>query len=245
MSAAPPPPTPGPPGAHIVAPNHLRYKSASAKRKTLDFCDFCVEFVPDSPRSADLLYPRSLPSRLLFSTAYFNVFPCLGSIERGHLLIASAHHCTSTVQVPGAGHDDYPLVVTRVVEAVRRRFNKTPAFFEHGDPTGLCELQGPCVAHAHVHVAPSGQGILSKLKAAHRLLASAPLTDLSVEVREPYLMCSDENLVAHYFADEGTPRQYLRQLYAECLGAPDAWNWAASFDLDQTSCEAQILRECF
>jgi diadenosine tetraphosphate (Ap4A) HIT family hydrolase len=209
-------------------------------------CDFCVEFKKaDAAGAEDLIYPRSLPTRLLLGNQAVNVFPCLGSIELGHLLIASVGHYTSFLQLPPADYKSYGEAVRAVQHALRTRFARTPTYFEHGDPTGVCELQGPCVSHAHLHVAPSGQAMLTRLHSTQRYLRSVPLLTPNADIREPYLMCTDEHLTAHYFSAADTPRQYLRQLYAESVGNPDGWNWAVVLDVSKTSAEAELLRPFF
>jgi diadenosine tetraphosphate (Ap4A) HIT family hydrolase len=208
----------------------------------LDNCDFCVEFSGREQSKLRCIYPPSLPPRLIFRDGGFNVFPCLGAIEFGHLLISTVRHYTSFSQVPEADREAFGSTVERVVRGLTHHFGRPPTLFEHGDPTGLCEVQGPCISHAHLHVAPSGQPILDRLWRERMHLASAPLVGPAPTVDQPYLMCTDGRQVAHYFSAQGTPRQYLRQVYAEALNRPDDWNWAVTADVSMTSEQASALR---
>ena len=212
---------------------------------TNNTCDFCDEFSEDTLARQRCLYPETMKPRLIFSRGNFNVFPCLGSLEFGHLLIATTYHATAFTSVPSEDSSDLDKVVAVIVKKFKQELSLTPAFFEHGDPTGLCELQGPCVSHAHLHVAPNGQQILAKLRKSRIHTASSKLSNRTTAVEEPYLMCTDQEQIAHYFSAEGTPRQYLRQLYSESLSRPDDWNWAANVDFERTAEEASNLRRLF
>ena len=212
---------------------------------TNENCDFCDEFPGNTPARKRCLYPDTRGSRIVFSTEKFNVFPCLGSLEFGHLLIATNFHTTAFTSVPPEDLSNLERVLATIVKAYRQELGLTPTFFEHGDPTGQCELQGPCISHAHLHVAPNGQEILEILKRDQIHLTSSRLCSNKVSLEEPYLMCTDQEQTAHYFSAAGTPRQYLRQLYSESLGKPYGWNWAANIDFEITAEEASSLRQLF
>lgn len=205
-------------------------------------CDFCVEFSDNSESRMECLYPASLGSRLLFRRGKINVFPCLGSIEFGHILIATTYHCTAFTSIKEDDYGQYTEVVESLTTLMHKELGVKPTFFEHGDPDGVCELQGPCISHAHIHVAPNGGSILERLLSDRPYLGSVPLSRPQITLDEPYLMCTDRKQTAHYFSAQGTPRQYLRQLYSEALANPDGWNWAANIDFNATALEATSLR---
>lgn len=208
-----------------------------------EICDFCDELKGGKQHLIASLFPQHQDSRIVLRRGNLFAIPCLGSIEFGHALIVPDYHIQSFLSLNPEDHDDFRQVVVTFCRAYFSYFGKQPTFFEHGDPNGLCESQGPCISHAHIHVAPNGDGMLSRIFPERQLLKSQHLTDGGLEIDRPYLMCTQADLNAQYFDATGTPRQYLRRIYSENIGRLDAWNWAANIDLETTFRDAIRLRK--
>ncbi|MBU1540648.1 MAG: HIT domain-containing protein [Alphaproteobacteria bacterium] len=204
-------------------------------------CDFCVEW---SGGLSDLFSKSSGASpeaRLIAEYGPLKVFPCLGEIVRGHLLIAPTYHTTSMFRL--AAGDDHHLVLA--IEEVRRvfstHFGGAPVFFEHGDPTGSVPVYGQCVSHAHIHVMPRAVNMRPGLEEFRHLFSDSLLSPKQ-QPETPYLLFIDENLERHFFSAQEAPRQFLRTLYSSLVGKPERAEWFRNIDTDVTMARAAEYR---
>ena len=87
----------------------------------------------------------------MFESDNFVVFPSLGQIVEGYLLIAPKKHY---IGVSGIPKELYPEL-EEVCKKVRNKLSEVycvPLFFEHGphkESKGGC-----CIDHAHIHAVP-------------------------------------------------------------------------------------------
>lgn len=126
-------------------------------------CDFCNEL---NGRTGDLfseLLGGVPASRVIFEIGDLRLFPSLGEIIQGHLLIAPTYHVTSSLNFCQQDKKYFPLLITHIRQIYNDAHGGYPVFFEHGDPTGTYVFDGQCISHAHVHVLPTYVDLLSVL----------------------------------------------------------------------------------
>lgn len=207
-------------------------------------CDFCIE---SSGGSGDLFSATSQApprARLIKTFSNLVLFPCLGQIMKGHLLLAPSYHSTSMLRLKGEDGRLLERVVDNITRAFTPHYGEPPLFFEHGDPTGGVEVSGQCVAHAHLHVLPRQLDLTSEVARDHRYLGRARLGEF-FQVETPYFMVSNSGGWFDVFDAAAAPRQYLRRVYASLLGVPERGLWYENIDVGETMDSAVEHRMLF
>jgi histidine triad (HIT) family protein len=206
-------------------------------------CDFCLELgaIPEG------LFPKLVngtqPSRVIFELGNLRVFPSLGEIIPGHLLIAPTYHVTATTKLNQEDRAALTQLVQKISDAFRRTHGEYPIFFEHGDPTGAEIAYGQCISHAHLHVLPQNIDMLPRLKKERGFIQSAKMSDLQIRIEEPYVsFAAGGDQCIHFFSAVDAPRQYMRALYSELIGNNNAHDWYSRIDPETTLNSAKKYR---
>ncbi len=208
-------------------------------------CDFCVELNGGSTDLFSKLSTRVKFARRISQFGNIAVFPCLGEMVSGHLLIAPNYHVTSALRIDDSDRSDFYEALDVTTLVLRQASGHNPIFFEHGDPTGVEFVYGQCISHAHVHALPGGVDMFHAIQQQCRHIATSDIRSAALQISEPYIMVSTDLRKAHFFAANDLPRQYLRKVYANAIQAPSAWDWFANIDIDVTLRSAEIYRSLF
>src|SRR5262249_25666393 len=136
----------------------VRQKSRGPMSKTMlnpvpvtKDCDFCREQEHQSNNRYTSSYEGILRDRTILLTQHFRIFPSLGQIAEGHVLITPLQHYTATAEMPLTLIADMEDVCSRVRSALQLTYGRC-MFFEHGTRTKDC---GGCgIYHAHMHALP-------------------------------------------------------------------------------------------
>ena len=158
----------------------------------------------------------------------FFVFPSLGQIVEGYLLICSKEHYLSCSEIPQEQFSEFLNVKEKVRRMLAQSYTN-PIFFEHG-----CISQdrnkkaGCCVEHAHMHSVPANVDLLD---AVERNFKGRKIENI-FEIKElhkraiPYFYYENSEGEKYIFElNERAPSQYLRQVLAVKLGVPEKWDW--------------------
>lgn len=199
----------------------------------MEECDFCPEFGA-SRKGASL--------RLLEHDGGVVVFPPLGEIIPGHLLISPDAHFTASIALERPMVDHLYSVVQKWATYSKARFRDAAVIFEHGDPTGEEVSYGQCVSHAHVHLLPRQVDILTTVKSECEHIATVKRENLWSCVDRPYLMVSQDGESFDFFSAADAPRQYLRALYAKSVDVPERKDWFRYASMEITIKEAERWR---
>jgi diadenosine tetraphosphate (Ap4A) HIT family hydrolase len=148
--------------------------------------DFCAEFrTGEENLYSELLMevgklPRDHP-RIVAQSGDLVVFPSLGELEDGHLLISPRYHVTSMLHLTAADREELVKEMHRIRETYRGAHGHYPIFFEHGNPTRQQEGFANCIEHAHLHALPSNSAtveLTARGAYAYQLLEHAiPIVD--------------------------------------------------------------------
>ena len=114
----------------------------------MDDCLFCNEF----DLGSFVVQNQNYGSRILSESDNFFVFPALGQIVEGYLLLASKKHHIGIGQVPEILYPELESVLSKVRRVLLEAY-ASPLFFEHG-PTSDTKKGGCCLVHAHIHAVP-------------------------------------------------------------------------------------------
>ena len=190
-------------------------------------CDFCQE-IRASTSYFSRLYSQYLNNRIIKETANFVIFPSIGQIVEGYVLIVSKQHFTSVSSLPVEQINELRFLVDSVGEAFKSIYHKAPIFFEHGVPGGSGQYGGCGIYHLHLHAVPvnSRINLLNSLTdefAFKHLQTIDELCDF-VKLNKPYLLYIDQNRNIVVAETQSIPSQYFRRILAKKLGCR-IWDW--------------------
>lgn len=157
----------------------------------------------------------------------FFVFPSLGQLVEGYLLICSQEHFLGLSQI----HEEHFQELENVKESVRQllsREYREPIFFEHGCIEET-KKAGCCVAHAHLHAIPLETDILPYIQKNFHGRKINSLYELRQQKGSlGYFYYENQRKEQYIFElNERVPSQYLRQVIAAQVGVPENWDWRA------------------
>ncbi|MDP2749285.1 MAG: hypothetical protein Q8O89_00450 [Nanoarchaeota archaeon] len=183
-------------------------------------------------------------NRIIFDTDNFVVFPSLGQIVEGYLLIASKKHHISIAALPENLFSELKYVVDRTKIILAENYQK-PILFEHG-PASEREKGGCCVMHAHIHAVPveiDETNILKRLSKHFSSKKISSLEELKENKAAPYLFFEDKYDNKFTFQiPEVIPSQYIRQVIAHEIGQPEKWDWHSYYGIDEMKNTLEKLR---
>jgi len=193
------------------------------------FCDVACPYCEEFDRGYHLFKGENLGNRILHESDNFVVFPSLGQIVEGYLLIASKNHLVGLSDISELHFCELECVIEEVRKVLAKNYSE-PIFFEHGPVNG--NKGGCCVNHAHLHAVPAKVSISDYLIRIG--LEPNPLHDLLMlrfqsKIDKEYFYVDDSSgrLVFDNLRDAlGYPEsQYLRKVLAAQLGVPEKWDW--------------------
>lgn len=187
-------------------------------------CEFCLEQETRRENQYALRYQETLPNRTVFLSPHFRVFPSLGQISEGHVLITPLRHYTAMADMPLEMISDLENICNVVRSALEQIYGQC-VFFEHGTRTSEC---GGCgIYHAHTHAVPIASGrVFETLRERFALSALGSLSKLQTAVppERSYLFFEDTNANRFITVADYLPSQYMRKLLADSIGKSD-WDW--------------------
>jgi diadenosine tetraphosphate (Ap4A) HIT family hydrolase len=182
-------------------------------------CHFCSQLSAPSRGDAS--------QTILFESTSFVVWPSVGALVAGWLLIVPRQHTLALAEMSGAKLDELAALRSHVGAGLG---DLGPIVsFEHG-PHAQGQEVGCGVDHAHLHVVPTDAEILAGTKKLF-----APLTwqavDSVAEGRnaldsdESYLYAQDQDGREWLASHTEIPSQLVRRVIASHLGRPEDYNW--------------------
>jgi len=193
-------------------------------------CQYCEEF----ERGYLDLNGKSLGNRILLETDNFVVFPTLGQIVEGYLLIAPKKHYLAIGEIPRANYKELEEVQGKVKTILSETYG-SPLFFEHG-ATSRKKRGGCCIEHAHIHAVPVQVEILGDLSKVfgHKKIRDYNGLKTKFEREEPYFFLED-NFGRKYSFDipDVVPSQYIRRIISEKIGKQERWDWRSQPGLEE------------
>lgn len=159
---------------------------------------------------------------------YFAVFPSVGPLKLGHVILCPKVHCPSFACLPGAVEEEYEPVRLRLVEILKAAFGVDVHVFEHGTDAKCSHI--PCsVEHAHQHFLPANIDIWDALRDGIEwsyIRSDIASLRQAVQGREYLYYRSPNGRVVLALAEKHPfESQYIRRVFAQALGKPDEWNW--------------------
>lgn len=193
-------------------------------------CCFCLEFEEGFPFGGN-----EWKNRIVLETDTYVVFPPLGPLLKGHVLIAPKEHYVSLLQVWETHFEEFLDVELVVKEALKKNYGCEMVSFEHG----LCSTvvnKPECIQHAHMHIIPRNIELTGTLKTlfdesdTHCFSSIEELALSSFSDRSYYLV--EESTGLTFFDVNAQLSNIPRTMAARLLGVPEKANWKNNYGLE-------------
>lgn len=185
-------------------------------------------------------------NRILFESDNFVVFPSLGQIVEGYLLITSKKHYIGIGNVPSGQYPELDSICQRVRRVLTDAY-ETPLFFEHGS-ISQTRKGGCCIDHAHIHAVPVKVDILQELAKHFGYHQIENFDALKNQFKKgvPYFFY-ESNFGERYLFEvpEIVPSQYIQQVIAQKIRKPERWDWRMYFGIDELLGTIDKLKDKF
>lgn len=197
-------------------------------------CDYCDER-KGIKTVYNIIYGNR--NRIVYETEHFLVFPCMGQLREGHLLIASKKHINALGNLGTEQREELEKIIFLINNFYKKEYNMNLLCFEHG-VLGDSGYNGGCgIYHMHIHLLPTNDSEFSEvlnqvqcdgtnkickakgLKSTCDCIAEKRtyvlLGQINEEEKEMYIVTSSEN----YFES-----QYMRKVVCKILNK-QVWDW--------------------
>lgn len=195
-------------------------------------CCICSQVLGDRENDliAELLEVQPYVRRVPLEGSKFAVIPSLGPLAPGHTLLCPKKHYRSFALLPGDYEVEFAKVRVQMIQLLQRAYDLPVHIFEHGmarrGTRVLCTVE-----HAHLHFVPAMVDVWEDLASQRpwKTLNGHRLSDLRTAAGEiEYLYYETPNGPGRVSTlDSATlvESQFLRKVFANALGKPDAWDW--------------------
>lgn len=193
----------------------------------VDSCVFCQsrhEVFGNTPEFKRLLGDK-IDSRLLFETENFAVFPTVGQIVEGYLLIMPKTHVSAISELKKNLLKELEYVYSEVRTILKNNY-AGPIFFEHGVCRSEYQFNGCCVDHAHIHALPAPVNISDELKKEYKYTKINNVSDLGKYDGTNYLYIDDISGDKLILEANEIPSQLIRYRIADALNTPEKGDWS-------------------
>jgi diadenosine tetraphosphate (Ap4A) HIT family hydrolase len=174
--------------------------------------------------------PLPFFNRSLCETPHFHIFPALGCLAVGYVMVVSKRHVNSMCHLTDVEKRDLETLLEKYRDILKKIYGLYPIVFEHGSSSAETDNSASTIRHAHMHVVPV------KLREQNDMLEFLELNKLTnySEFYEsvhdnPYLffMDNEHNIYLHNITDIAPrkPSQLIRRWVAKEVGHAERWDW--------------------
>jgi diadenosine tetraphosphate (Ap4A) HIT family hydrolase len=192
-------------------------------------CEFCGEINDHKRTRFHGIYSPSLPTRIIRKTKDFVVFPTLGQLFTGSLLIVSKAHVERVSDIRKEIQSEMVCLLNDLKSSLKQFGNVL--LFEHGAKSD--SLGGCGIYHAHIHLVPLPAHVSSNELFKLTFLHAESLMDAwhKVNASDEYLVVEDcYGNIDYTTADKsgvGFGSQYARRRLTEHFQLDHPWDWRA------------------
>ncbi len=206
-------------------------------------CAICCQVIgnEDGDLLAQLLNKgNGYVRRIILETEHFVVFPSVGPLKIGHIILCPKSHYTSFARLPEDLEKEYQNIKAQLRNFLNNTFKEAVHIFEHGSNVECSRI--PCsVEHAHQHFVPTNVDVLDTLRNGIEWKhIQSNIASLSQGAgRSEYLFYESPNgeTIMAVGKRDGFESQYIRRVFANALGKSDLWNWRihpSPIDVEET-----------
>ena len=187
-------------------------------------------------------------TRIMYQSKHFFVFPTLGQIREGYLLIIPFEHVLSIGKMDTSVYEDFLNTLEDCEYLLNLAYGSSHVLvWENGSGSSAKGKAKDSIIHSHVHVCPSS--ITSDMIRDHLGLKfdRIDINSLPLYSEDPYLLVRAEDKTKWDICsakDVYIPRQYVRQLIAEELSLPEGqFNWREFYFTDKMKATVDTVTE--
>lgn len=191
-----------------------------------DSCSYCAEINGNTKESFFLSEVAALldvNSRQLFTSKTFLIFPSVGALVPGHLLIAPKRHITAMAHLDREELQELEGVISEISDFLFKIYNKKLVLMEHGSTHDRCS-SGACVSHAHFHILPNEIKLSNSIQVDKEKIRISQL-DQVLHLNTDYLLYSDDCKYFYFCEAKNFPSQYFRKVIFQASELKGHWNW--------------------
>jgi len=187
-------------------------------------CRLCTVFKPTGSSKCVQSWDK-----ILFQSKNFAVFPSLGALVEGWLLIVPKGHALCLGALSQQLHSELDELRSQVSHALEECYGSVTVF-EHG-PAQPCHLVGCGVDHAHLHILPTQINLIEGVKEIFpeplewELVGSVQETASLYEAGLPYLYVEQTPGRGFVTTHPNLQSQMFRRVIAKQIGKPEQYNW--------------------
>ncbi len=190
------------------------------------YCSYCAELNSLTEESYFLLLISDLfknKSRYLFESKDFIVFPSVGTLVPGHVLVVPKRHTTAMAYLDKREVSNLKTIIQFLSNILGKIYDKNIICMEHG-AVKLTHSTGICVDHAHIHLLPTNLPIIKQIHFKMNKIGLQELRNLQKMCNE-YILVSQgiENLF--FSVVDRIPSQFLRKIFFDAEKLSGDWNW--------------------
>lgn len=190
------------------------------------YCSYCAELNSSIEESYFLLLISDYfknKSRYLFESKYFVVFPSVGSLVPGHILVVPKRHTTAMAYLDEKEISSLNAIVKILSDILGGVYDKNIICLEHG-AIKLTDSTGICVDHAHFHLVPTNLPILKQINLKMNKIKLQELSKLQTMCNE-YILVSQGIENFFFSVVDNIPSQFLRKIVFDGENLSGHWNW--------------------
>jgi ATP adenylyltransferase len=175
-----------------------------------------------------LLNEQRYQRRAILESENFIVFPSIGPLVLGHVLLCPKSHVCGISQSIDHLSAEYQEIKQTTVALLQDVYRSGVHCFEHGGAPASDRLICS-VGHAHMHLLPATVDVLDRLQLNGRWVPLRLHERDLISFAGPceYLFYETPTGASYgsLAASHPIESQYMRRVFADALGCPDEWNW--------------------
>lgn len=195
-------------------------------------CDFCKELNGENNLYWELANKCALPrNRMVYEGKNWVIWPSIGAIVPGYLLIISKKHHLSILDCNKDEAIELEYLIKQTRKVLENIYHYPCIAFEHGSGCGIGN-KASCIDHCHLHILPLKEDIYNRIDTkkfqVDRIESLNSLLKINTQ-HSPYLLYQNHEEQFFIMHANIYTSQYFRQLIAISEGIPEKWDWRHNF----------------
>lgn len=213
-------------------------------------CDFCSELYNEPNLYSEVAERCNLPEdRIIYEGKHWVVWPTIGAIVPGYVLIVLKRHSPSVMACDGEEIGELECLLERTRSMLETIYHTPCIVFEHGNGCGA-GMRSACIDHCHMHVLPLKEDIYDRINFQRMKMEAETIDSLSSLLKynrrqESYLLYQNHEGEFFVLHADTYLSQYFRQLIALSVGMPEKWNWRQYYFSENMRQTLQDMKRVF
>lgn len=195
-------------------------------------CEFCNELNGKNNLYWEVAEKCDLPiNRIVYKGEHWVVWPTIGAIVPGYVLIVSKKHRLSLMDCDKEEVVELEFLLTQTRNMLENIYHYPCIAFEHGSGCGIGNKPS-CIDHCHLHVLPLKEDIFNMVDIKKfQIVQVESIKSLCKNKKQqlPYLLYQNHAQQFFIMYTDTYISQYFRQLVALSEGIAEKWNWRSNY----------------